>query len=564
MERKWLSSYPIGAKQDIDLEEDDSLVNMFESSFQKYKYKTAFYNMGAEITYGELDKKSEDFANYLLQELKLKKGDRIALMMPNCLQYPVAFFGILRAGLVVVNVNPLYTPRELEHQLNDSGAKAILIMNISAHVLSEVIDKVKIEKVILTEIGDLMKFPRGTFFNFYLKYLKKAVPAYNLKNVIPFNTTLQLGSKHKFEYIKINLDEIALLQYTGGTTGVSKGAMLTHRNILSNVFQVKEWLRGTVREGEEVLITPLPLYHIFSLTANCILFSLLGGKNILITNPKDIPGFIKELQKHKFTSLTAVNTLFNALVNNEEFLNLDFSNFRLALGGGMACQEVVARRWKRATGIPIIEAYGLTETSPAACVNPLSQEKFNGKVGLPIPSTYVSFRDDDGNEVEDGKEGEIWIKGPQVMKGYWQREEETKKVLTDDGWLKTGDIGHIDEKGFVEIVDRKKDMIIVSGFNVYPNEIEEIAMFHNNIIEAAAVGVPDEKTGEAVKLFIVSSNESLDEKEVIEHCREWLTNYKVPKQITFRDELPKTNVGKILRRALRDDNSSESKDSVKA
>ena len=512
--------------------------------------------MGTTLTYGDIDRLSLQFASYLQNDLKLQKGDRVAIMMPNILQYPVALFGILRAGMVAVNVNPLYTARELEHQLKDSGTRAIVIFENSAATLEKILKNTKVEHVITTQIGDMLKFPKNYIVNFVIKHVKKMVPSFYLAGSKDFMSCVAEGNANKFKKPDLKREDIAFLQYTGGTTGVAKGAILLHQNILANMLQAKAWIQDFVVEGKEIIITPLPLYHIFSLTANCFCYSSFGALNVLITNPRDIPGFVKELNKWKFTAFTGVNTLFNGLLNNEDFKKLDFSALRLTLGGGMAVQKVVAERWKQVTGRPLIEAYGLTETSPAACINPMTLKDYNGYIGLPIPSTEVEIKDDDGKSVPLGEIGEIAIRGPQVMKGYWERPEETAKVMTYDGFFKTGDLGFMTEEGFVKIVDRKKDMILVSGFNVYPNELEDVVVNHPKILEVAAIGVPDEKSGEAVKLFIVKKDESLTAEEVIKYCREHLTSYKVPRQVEFRKELPKSNVGKILRKDLRSENTS--------
>ncbi len=549
--RVWLSQYEAGIEPDVSIKEK-SLVDIFEDSFNRFRSLPAFSCMGIGLSFDRVDRYSRELAAYFQKKLGLARGTRIAIMMPNVLQYPVAMFGILRGGFTVVNVNPLYTARELQHQLSDSGAEAIVIMANFAHTLGEVIGQTKVKHVIVTEIGDLLGFPKSLVVNLVVKHIKKLVPQYFLPQAVSFNAALAEGSNLTYDRPEIDLQDLAFLQYTGGTTGVSKGAMLTHSNMVHNVYQTRAWISSRVEtDGQPTIVTPLPLYHIFSLLANCIVFFSMGGLNILITNPKDMPGFIRELSKWRFTALTGVNTLFVGLMNQPGFKELDFSSFKMALGGGAAVQKAVAERWKELTGKPLIQAYGLTETSPAACINPFNIEEFNGTIGVPLPSTYVSLRDDDGNEVPTGQSGEIWIKGPQVMKGYWQREKETSEVLTPDGWLKTGDIGVFDAKGFVTIVDRKKDMILVSGFNVYPNEIEEVVVSHPGVLEAAAIGVPDEKTGEAIKVFVVKRDPNLTVEELSEHCRKNLTGYKVPRRFEFKDDLPKTNVGKILRRALR-------------
>ncbi|MFZ4714451.1 MAG: long-chain-fatty-acid--CoA ligase FadD [Bacteriovoracaceae bacterium] len=552
MEKIWHKSYQAGVPTMIDINTYTSIVDVLEQGFKTYKDLPAFTNMGKTLTYNDMKILSGQFASYLQNHMKLEKGDRVALMMPNVLQYPVALFGILQAGYIVVNVNPLYTARELEHQLKDSGAKAIVILANFAKTLEEVVDKTPVKHVVVTEIGDMLGFPKGNIVNFLVKYVKKMVPDYNLPNHIKFNDVLKKGSSLPFSKATISNNDIAFLQYTGGTTGVSKGAILTHGNIVANILQAKAWIRNFITDGKEIIITPLPLYHIFSLTANCFIFSSIGALNVLITNPRDIPGFVKELRKWKFTSLTGVNTLFNGLLNNPEFKSLDFSHLKVSLGGGMAVQKAVADRWKEVTGVPLIEAYGLTETSPAACINPMIIKDYNGFIGVPLPSTDVEIKDDDGKTLSLGEVGEVCIKGPQVMQGYWNRPDETSKVMTSDGWLKTGDVGYMNENGFVKLVDRKKDMILVSGFNVYPNEIEDVVATHPKVLESAAVGIPDPASGETIKLFVVKKDTSLTEGELIEHCRKFLTGYKIPRKVEFRTDLPKTNVGKILRRELRD------------
>ncbi len=551
MEKIWVKNYEPGVPAEIHPEEFSSIVAIFETACGKFGNRPAFHNMGKNITFSELDTLTKKFASYLQNNLKLEKGDRVALMMPNILQYPVALFGILRAGMIAVNVNPLYTARELEHQLKDSGAKAIVIFANSASVLQKVLDKTPVKHVLVTQVGDMLGFPKSLLVNFVIKKVKKMVPPFTIPGSIDFLSAVNGGDAARFKPVALTHDDIAFLQYTGGTTGVSKGAMLTHKNIVSNVLQAGAWIRNLVNEDGEIIITPLPLYHIFSLTANCLIFFSLGGLNVLITNPRDFPGFIKELKKWKFTALTGVNTLFNALLNNPDFATVDFSHLHVALGGGMAVQAAVAKKWKEVTKTPLIEAYGLTETSPAACMNPMNIKEYSGFIGLPIPSTIVSIRDDNGKEVPLNEVGEICIQGPQVTQGYWNRPEETAKVMTEDGFFRTGDMGFMNEGGYVKLVDRKKDMVNVSGFNVYPNEIEEVAVMHPKVLEAAVIGVPDDKSGEAVKLFVVKKDPSLTVDELKAFCKENLTGYKVPKHYEFRDELPKSNVGKILRKDLR-------------
>ncbi len=548
----WLASYPAGVPAEIDVDEYRSIVAILETSCEKYRPRAAFENMGREISYDDLDRMSREFAAYLIHDLKLKKGDRVAIMLPNVLQYPVAIFGVLRAGLTVVNVNPMYTARELRHQLEDSGASAILVLDNFAATLAEIVGETKVRQVITTAVGDLLGFPKGAIVNFVLKYVKKAVPEYRIDGAIRFNDALARGRGRPLPPVEIEPGDIAFLQYTGGTTGVSKGAMLTHRNLVANMQQSSAWLGSAVGKQQEHIITALPLYHIFALTANCLVFIEFGGTNHLITNPRDMDGFVKELGRIPFTAITGVNTLFNGLLNTPGFDRLNFSTLRLTLGGGMAVQRAVADRWKQVTGCTLVEAYGLTETSPACCINPMDLTAYNGAIGLPVPSTIVSIQDDEGKQLPQGEVGELCVKGPQVMKGYWQRPEETAKVIDKDGWLHTGDMAKMDEKGYFYIVDRKKDMILVSGFNVYPNEIEDVVALHPGVLECAAVGVPDEKSGEAVKVVIVKKDPALTAEAIKAHCKENLTGYKMPRYIEFRAELPKSNVGKILRRELRE------------
>ncbi len=552
MEKIWLKNYPKGVPAEIDVSEFRSIGDLFEQGVRRFSTRTAYISMGKGITYAELDALSERFAAYLQGELKLPRGTRVALMMPNALQYPVAMFGALRGGYTVVNVNPLYTARELEHQLKDSGAEAIVILENFAHVLQQVLGRVSVKHVIVTSLGEMLGFPKGALVNLVVRHVKKMVPAWRVDGAVRFSNALGLGASHRLEKVAVGHDDIAYLQYTGGTTGVAKGAVLTHGNIIANLQQAHAWIKPFLHEGEEIIITALPLYHIFSLTANCLTFFKIGATNVLITNPRDIPGFIKELSKYKFTAITGVNTLFNALMHNPDFAKLDFSALHISLGGGMAVQQAVAEKWRKLTGKALVEAYGLTETSPAVTINPLDIAEFNHSIGLPVPSTEVSIRDDDGVELALGERGELCVRGPQVTPGYWNLPEETARAFTADGFLRTGDIATIDEEGFVFIVDRKKDMILVSGFNVYPNEVEDVAASHPGVIEVAAVGVPDEHSGEAVKLFVVRKDPALSEADLIAYCRDKLTGYKVPHRIEFRDELPKSNVGKILRRQLRE------------
>jgi len=554
MEKIWLKNYQAGVPAEIDVNAYKSVAEVFEKSVAKFADRPAFANMDKIITYRELDKLTRDFGAYLQNKLGLKKGDRVAVMMPNLLQYPVAVFAILRAGYTVVNVNPLYTPRELEHQLNDAGVDTIVILENFANVLQQVIARTAVKHVVLTRIGDLLGAPKSWLVNFAVKHVKKMVPAWKLPvTPVLFNDALKAGAAQPLTPVSIGHDDVAFLQYTGGTTGVAKGAMLLHRNIVANMLQAGAWVKPVVREGQEVIVTALPLYHIFSLTANLMVFTEIGALNILITNPRDIPGFIKEIKQYPVTAMTGVNTLFNALLNHPDFASVDFSTWRLALGGGMAVQKAVADKWKAVTGVPLIEAYGLTETSPAACMNPLDLTEYNGTIGVPIPSTEIQIRDSQGHEVAYGESGELCIRGPQVMKGYWRRPDETAKVIDEQGFLATGDMAMMTPEGFVKLVDRKKDMILVSGFNVYPNEVEDVVASHPGVLEVACVGVADEKSGEVVKVFVVRKDPALTEKDILAHCKANLTGYKVPKFVEFRDELPKTNVGKILRRALRDE-----------
>lgn len=551
MEKIWLKSYPKGVPAEIDINEFQSLAQVFDEAAAKFTDQRAYTCMGKSITFGELDEMSAAFGAFL-QARGVVKGSRVALMMPNVLQYPVCLFGILRAGGTVVNVNPLYTPRELAHQLQDSGAETIVVIENFAHVLQEVIADTPVKNIIVTSLGEMLGI-KGLLVNVVVRHVKKIVPPFSLPGSITFSSALSAGRGRTLQKPPIGHDDIAFLQYTGGTTGVAKGAMLLHRNIVANLLQSRAWLRPFLKtDGQQVIITALPLYHIFSLTANCLIFMTLGAENVLITNPRDMPGFVEELKKHKFTAFTGVNTLFNGLLNTPGFETVDFSHLQMTLGGGAAVQKAVAERWKAITGVTLIEAYGLTETSPGATTNPLDLKAYNGSIGLPLPSTEVILRDDDGKEVGIGPPGEICIRGPQVMKGYWNKPEDTAKVIDRDGWLATGDVGVVDDKGFFTIVDRKKDMILVSGFNVYPNEIEAVVAMLPGVLECAVIGVPDDKTGEAVKVCIVKKDPNLTEADVLAHCRLQLTGYKIPRHVAFRTELPKTNVGKILRRELRE------------
>ena len=551
MDRIWLKHYPPGVPAEIDVGEYASVRDVFDESVARFASRPAFTCLGKTITFAELDTLSAAFGAWL-QGQGGGKGTRVALMMPNILQYPVCLFGTLRTGATVVNVNPLYTARELEHQLVDSGAEVIVVLENFANTLAEVIGKTKVKHVIVTSMGELLGL-KGVLVNFVVRRVKKMVKPWSLPGSIHLSDALADGRRRTLQRVPIAHDDIAFLQYTGGTTGVAKGAMLLHRNIIANLLQARAWVSPVLDPTHrEIIITPLPLYHIFSLTANCLVFMTLGAENVLIPNPRDIPGFVKTLRKTPFTAITGVNTLFNAMVNNKDFRNVPFKSLRLVLGGGMAVQEAVAKRWKEITGVTLVEAYGLTETSPAATINPLNLDEYNGSIGLPIPSTDIVLRDDAGKDVPLGSPGEICIKGPQVMAGYWNRPDETAKVMTPDGYFMTGDIGVMDERGFVRIVDRKKDMILVSGFNVYPNEIEAVVATHPGVLECAAVGVPDKKSGEAVRLYIVKKEPDLSAGDVMKYCRDHLTAYKCPREVLFRDELPKSNVGKILRRELRE------------
>ena len=551
MEKPWLDSYEKGVKAEIDETLYQSIPDVFRQSVEKFANQPAFQNMGKTLTYAEVGKLAEDFASYLQNVLKLPRGERVAIMLPNLLQYPIALFGILQAGLVVVNTNPLYTPRELEHQLKDSGATTIIVLENFANTLELVLPRTQIKHVIVASVGEMFGFFKGTLMNFVLRKVKKMVPEYRISDTIPFQTALKEGAAHTFRPVSLTREDTALLQYTGGTTGVAKGAILSHGNICANMQQAAEWIVNLLQPGKETVIAALPLYHIFALTVNLMIFTQAGSKIILITNPRDMKSFIGDMKKERVSVFVGVNTLFNGMVNQPDFATVDFSSLKLTLGGGMATQKTVAEKWKNITGTPIVEAYGLTEASPGVCANPLNIPAYTGGIGLPIPSTEIELRDADGNEVPQGQPGEMWIRGPQVMKGYWNRPEETAKVLDSRGFLATGDIAVMDEKGWFKLVDRKKDLIVVSGFNVYPNEVEDVVASHPKVLEAACIGVSSPKTGEALKLFIVKKDESLTAEELIAFCRTELTAYKVPKDIEFRDELPKSNVGKILRRELR-------------
>jgi long-chain acyl-CoA synthetase len=551
MEKVWLESYPPGVPAEINPDEYRSLQDVLERSIARNRDLPAFTCMDRTLTYGELDVLSRRFAAYLQKVAGLRKGDRIAVMLPNILQYPVLLVAAFRAGLVVVNTNPLYTPRELRHQLHDSGARAIVILENFAHTLDEVRDGTDLETVIVTGAGDLLGFPKSVVANFVVRHVRKQVPEYSLPGAVRFSDASSKGKYENLEIQPLDHDDIAFLQYTGGTTGVSKGAVLTHRNLVANVRQLEAWLAPTLASitGNSI-VGALPLYHIFALT-QALLFLKIGGHNLLVANPRDFPGFVRDLGRHRFTFFSGVNTLFNALLHTPGFDRLDFSSLRVSLGGGMAVQKAVAERWKEVTGNTLTQAWGLTETSPGATVNRLDATEFTGSIGLPLPSTVITIRDDDGNVLPIRAQGEICVEGPQVMRGYWNRPDETEKVMIDGHVLRTGDIGYMDEGGYVFIEDRKKDMILVSGFNVYPNEVEGVAVTHPGVLEVAAVAQPDERAGEVVVLFVVKKDPALTEEGLIEHCRKSLTGYKVPKRVYFRDELPKTNVGKILRRELR-------------
>ncbi len=552
MDRVWLQQYPAGVPTDIDPDQYASLRDMFDEACAAYGNRIAYRSLGATLSYAQLEALSGAFAAWLQKKSGLAQGERVAVMMPNVLQYPIALFGILRAGMVVVNVNPLYTARELEHQLKDSGAKAIVILENFAGVLQQVLPSTGLKHVLVTRVGDLLGWPRGMIVNFALRYLRKQIPAWSMPGAATLKSALSSGLGLKLHAVELGPQDIAFLQYTGGTTGIAKAAVLTHRNMVANVLQASAWIRPALEPGgSRVVVTALPLYHIFSLTANCLLFLRLGAENLLIANPRDFPAFVAELRRHKFFFISGVNTLFNALLHTPGFESLDFSALRITLGGGMAVQAVVAERWKKVTGNVLTQAWGLTETAPAACINPLGLD-FNGSIGLPISSTDISIRDEAGCELSTDQVGEICVFGPQLMRGYWNRPDETEKVMFGD-WLRTGDIGRMDPKGFVYIEDRKKDMILVSGFNVYPNEVESVLAAHPGVLEVAAVAQSDENSGEVVAIFVVKKDPGVTVEALIEYARGSLTGYKVPKHVYFRQELPKTNVGKILRRALRDE-----------
>ncbi len=554
MEKPWFCNYPEGVPQQLDTSQYDSILDMLDKAVREHPDRPAYINMGQVLTFRKLEERSRAFAAYLQNEFKLQRGDRVALMMPNLLQYPIALFGILRAGLIAVNVNPLYTPRELKHQLQDSGAVAIIVVSNFASTLEKIVFNTNVKHVVLTRMGDQLSFGKRTLVNFVVKYVKKLVPKYKLPNAVTFREVLAIGKNRQYVRPQLGREDLAFLQYTGGTTGVAKGAMLTHGNIIVNVFQAK-WIAEPFvgdHKRERSAILALPLYHVFALTVNCILFIELGVTAILITNPRDIDGFVKELKKYRFEAITGVNTLFNALLNNESLKEVDFSSLKLSVGGGMAIQQSVATRWHDLTGCSIIEGYGMTECSPLIAACPITVVKHNGTIGVPVPNTDIKIIDENGKEAALGQPGELWVKGEQVMKGYWQRPEATAEVM-HDGWMATGDIVVMDEGYSLRIVDRKKDMILVSGFNVYPNEIEDVVMLNQKVAEVVAIGVPHPVSGETIKIFVVKKDPTLTREELRNHCRQYLTAYKVPKEIEFRDELPKTNVGKILRRVLRDE-----------
>lgn len=559
MEPIWLKHYPQGVPAEVDIFRYASLKDMLEQSCEHFRKLPAFTNMGVTLSYGELDRQSRDFGAYLQHELGLTKGDRVAIMLPNLLQYPVALFGALRAGMVVVNVNPLYTPRELQYQLADSGATAIVVLENFAHTLQQSLEKTAVRHIITTQVGDLFPPLKKCLVNLAIKWIKRMVPRWSLPTAAAFNTALKLGARHTLSDMPVTHNDIAFLQYTGGTTGVAKGTILTHGNMVANVEQTSAWIGGTLKAGEEVVVTPLPLYHIFALTANLLTFVKWGANNVLITNPRDIPGFIKELRKTRFTVITGVNTLFNMLLHAPDFEKVQEANagaLKVAVAGGTAVQRAVAERWQQVMGVPLIEGYGLTEAAPIVCANPLDAREFSGMIGLPIPSTQVEIRDEAGREIPLGEVGELCIKGPQVMRGYWNMPEETSRVLSADGWLRTGDVTVMDERGMIRFVDRHKDVIVVSGFKVWPNEIEDVMMLLPGVKEVGVIGVPDEKSGEVVKVYLVKNDPALTTEAVLAHCHANLTGYKVPKQVEFRDKLPKSPIGKILRRKLKEEHAA--------
>lgn len=554
MELIWLKHYPPGVPAQADTLCFASLKDMLEQCCARFRARPAFTNMGVTLSYGDLDRLSQDFGAYLQHEIGLQRGDRVAIMLPNLLQYPVALFGALRAGMVVVNVNPLYTARELQHQLSDAGATAVVVLENFAHTLQDVIATTAVRHVITTQVGDLFPPPKRCLVNFVIKRVKRMVPRWHLPGAVAFNAALKRGARHALQDVALTQDDIAFLQYTGGTTGVAKGAILTHGNMVANVEQTSAWIGGTLKAGEEVVITPLPLYHVFALTANLLTFVKWGANDVLITNPRDIPGFIKELRKTRFSVMSGVNTLYNKLLDAPGFDQVRQANasaLKLAVAGGMSVQRAVAERWQQAMGVPLVEGYGLTEASPIVCANPLDATQFSGTIGMPIPSTQVEIRDEAGQSLHEGEAGELCVQGPQVMRGYWNMPEETARVLSADGWLRTGDICEMDARGTIRFIDRYKDVIVVSGFKVYPNEVEDVLMMHPGVKEVGVVGVPDEKSGEAVKAFVVKRGPALTMEAVIAHCKENLAAYKVPKQVEFRDKLPKSPIGKILRRELK-------------
>ena len=560
----WYASYPPGVPRNIDVNQYESLVQFFDECIAQFRERVAYVSVGEKMTYGELARKAAAFAAYL-QSIGVKPGDRVAIMLPNTFQYPVSLFGVLKAGAVVVNVNPLYTVRELAHQLKDSGAQTIIVFENFAKTVEDALPGTKVQNVIVTGLGDLLADGlnlKGRLLNFMLRHVKKLVPTYHLANAVKMLDALSTGYTRPLTPVRLSHNDIAFLQYTGGTTGVAKGAMLTHRNIIANLLQAKAWVADQLTGEIETVLTPLPLYHIYSLTVNALIFMGLGGRNILIANPRDVKRVMMIIRHETFTGISAVNTLYNAFLENEEFRKRDFSHLKLAMAGGMATQKAVADRFKEVTGQPIIEGYGLTECSPIVSMNPVDLKHlrdFEGSIGLPAPSTHVRFKKDDGTWADIGEPGELCVKGPQIMKGYWNRPEETAKVFDDEGWLATGDIGVMDSRGFIRLIDRKKDMILVSGFNVYPNEVEDVIAMHPDVREVAAIGIPDAAQSERVKVFVVPRNKALTEEQIIAHCRKHLTGYKVPKVVEFRDELPQTNVGKILRRQLRDEELAKQK-----
>jgi long-chain acyl-CoA synthetase len=551
MDKVWLKQYPEGIPAEVDVRAFSSLREIFETSCRRFADLPAYSNMGVTITYRQLDEASRGFGAYLQKSLQLEKGDRLAIMLPNLLQYPIALFGALRAGLTVVNVNPLYTPRELEHQLKDSGATAIVVLENFAHTLQEVRERTRVRSVITTQIGDMFPAVKAMLTNFVVKHVKKMVPDWRIADAIEFETVLKEGGRQTLDAVPLGLEDIAFLQYTGGTTGVAKGAMLTHGNLVANAQQLSAWIARDLIDGKEVALIPLPLYHVYALTCNLV-FMKIGSHIVLVTNPRDIPAFLSTLKKTPVTAMIGVNTLYNALLNAPGFAEVDMKSLKLTSAGGMAVQRAVAEKWKQRTGTPIVEGYGLTETSPVVIANRLDIKDWTGTIGLPIPSTEVTILDEEGNELAPGELGEIAIRGPQVMKGYWNRPDESDKVFTRAGWLRTGDMGFMNPEGYVKITDRKKDMIIVSGFKVFPNEVEDVAMLHPGVLEVAAIGAPDERSGEVVKLVVVKKDPALTEQALLDHCKKHLTGYKVPRIVDFRSEpLPKTNIGKILRRELR-------------